>query len=72
MCLTDEVEGCFDRPDTEIYRDLYEIDIIMANAGTEDEDDIPIGDGSYLVLLPGAMPGWKAIRVEDQPSFVEE
>lgn len=71
VCLTDEVLGCFDRPEAEIYRDLYEINIIMANAGMDDEDDIPSVDASYLVLLPGAMPGWKAIRVEDRPSFEE-
>lgn len=73
VCLTDEVEGCFERPDAEIYRDLREINIIIANAGTDPGDDVPSpGLESYLVLLPGSMPGWKAIRVEDQPSFVEE
>ena len=72
VCLTDEVEGCFERPDAEIYRDLREINIIIANAGVDPGDDVPSpGLESYLVLLPGAMPGWKAIRVEDQPSFIE-
>jgi hypothetical protein len=70
MCLTDEVEGCDDVPEQKIYRGLYEIDIIMANAGTREMDNIGVApDESFLVLLPGAMRGWKAIRVEIEPSF---
>lgn len=68
ICLTDEVEGCFERPDSEIHRGLYEIDIIIANAGTAEEDDIT----GTLVVLPGALPGWKAERVEPRPGYEDQ